>query len=141
MRWLKWHKVLRWPTGEEYLRRWMLTPEILGRKWPIRLYYHAIVRRDFGRHPHDHPASFLTWIISGGYWEAIYDDRGQYVETAWRGPGLYWRRAEHVHQVVSVRPNTRTLSLWGPYRRQWGFWVNGQFVPEHDYPRTKEQLQ
>lgn len=139
---IKWFKILRWPTGREYLRRWMLTPEIGGRKWPWRLYLHNIVRPDAGRAPHDHPAWFVTLILRGGYTELEYDRNGTFVRAVRRGPGFVFRRATYVHRIISVRPNTWTLSLWGRYSRQWGFWPSpGVFIPDAEYPRTPEQMQ
>lgn len=140
---MKWFKTLRWPTGEAYLRRWMLTPEAnSGRKCPWRLYLHNIVRPDHGRHPHDHPSWFVTIVLRGGYVEAVFDDRGRFVRTERRRRGqVIYRPATYVHRIVSVDRGTWTLSLWGRYTRQWGFYVDGQFMPEYAYPRTPEQME
>jgi hypothetical protein len=39
-----------------------------------------------------------------------------------RRGSLRFRRAEHIHRVRDVQPNTWTLVLGGPRRRMWGFW-------------------
>ncbi len=43
------------------------------------------------------------------------------------------RTAETAHRLImpSDTPYTMTLFTTGPHRRDWGFWLNGQFMP-HD---------
>jgi hypothetical protein len=76
--------------------------------------------------PHDHPVSFISLTVRGGY-------------TEWRTPhvwswGSYNRRrlrftrAHQVHKVVAVLPGTVTLVLAGPVVRHWGYHTTSGFV-------------
>ncbi len=122
-----------WPDGTPYLKRRSLGPFWL----PFRLYLHRILKRDFGRAPHCHPSWFITFILRGGYVEALYDERGAFLGTVIRRFGITFRRATHIHRIVAVADNTWTLSLWGPRSRVWGFYpAPGQFVPWHEYERN-----
>lgn len=95
---------------------------------------HWIHRADPGRDLHDHPRSFLSLVLRGGYTE----DRPATPGRPWvRGPNGRWklrlastvrragfwafRRASDAHRIASVRSGTLTLVLWGPRRRDWGF--------------------
>lgn len=126
-------KLLRWPDGRVYLRRWFLTPN----SWPLRLYLHRIFLPDWARAPHDHPSWFLT-LVWGGYDEELFDEHGAYIGTRRvRGPALVWRPAKTVHRIIRVLPGTWSLSLWGPRTRSWGFWPRpGVFVAEALYDRA-----
>lgn len=67
---------------------------------------------------HDHPWSFVSLILNGGYWES--EDGKEFV---WRRPGsILYRRAEFAHTVKTAGPEHRAWSvvIAGPYRRQWG---------------------
>lgn len=113
--------------GEVYLRRYFVV-NTRG----FRVFVHNIRREDDDRDPHDHPASFLTLVLRGGYTDEEHE-RVRRVR-AWlltgqvdyqdklRAGSVRFRRAEHVHRVRDVLPNTWTLTIWGRYRRDWGFW-------------------
>lgn len=65
---------------------------------------------------HDHPVTFLSIILRGGYDEyrslACYRRRWfNYIRASLADP----------HRIVAVRPHTLTLALMGPKRREWGF--------------------
>lgn len=61
----------------------------------VGIYLHHFLRSDTDRALHDHPWSFVTIILSGGYWEHL--EGGQCV---WRRPGtVLFRRATHRHYV------------------------------------------
>lgn len=66
---------------------------------------------------HDHPWSWLSIVLTGGYHEHLYGRR-----PSFRGPGsIAFRQAEVFHRVsIGSRP-TWTLFIRGPYRRFWGF--------------------
>lgn len=139
-----------------YLRRFFL--------WEWRKvcsgFVHNILRPDEDRDPHDHPRSFVTIVLRGGYtderWlpeyrasETFGTVRAVYKLNEPWGPGqmeqcepdvlragsIRFRPAEHIHRVREVLPNTWTLTLWGPYRREWGFWKkeSAQWVQWREY--------
>lgn len=124
--------LLRWLDIEDeqhpglvYLRRLILfkTP------W-VSLYLHWIYRPDGGGDPHNHPFSFLSLILRGGYVESRF-------EMAGRGEALPYRRAlpdrarsalsvgrtnrRTFHRITWAESPTVTLVLAGPSRQEWGF--------------------
>ena len=105
--------------GEVYMRRWRAGP----RRWfGIRL--HHILRSDADPELHDHPFSFATLVLCGGYWEYTVDGR----RTRY-GPGsLLIRSAEVLHRLELERP-AWTLVLRGPMRREWGFLTTIGWMP------------
>jgi hypothetical protein len=130
LKWLLPHKDIV-KNGELYLRRHFLTP----RKWKYKVFLHLIKKPDDDRAPHDHPWSFLTTILWGGYVEAIYNRIDPTPRRHWATMGsVLFRRAEHIHQIETLKSKqTWTLVIAGPQRRVWGFWDKAQFTPYSSY--------
>ncbi len=108
---------------EDYMTRWVLqTP------WgTIRL--HRIRREDADPDPHDHPWSFVSLILWGGYRE-----ERPYWMSRWLRRGQINRfRAASVHRIVEVLPNTWTLVVSGRKVRSWGFHTPDGVVPWREY--------
>ena len=65
---------------------------------------------------HDHPVSFLSIVIRGGYTEQR--DNWLYYRN-W----FNWIPATYTvtHKIVTVEPNTLTLCFMGPKTREWGY--------------------
>jgi hypothetical protein len=80
---------------------------------------------------HDHPWSYLTIILKGGYWEhtPVFDKDGKKIAafSQWRGPGSIIKRgANDFHWLEldeSVGPAT-TLFFMGSQQRDWGFLID-----------------
>ncbi|HXI82093.1 MAG TPA: hypothetical protein VNM34_14900 [Verrucomicrobiae bacterium] len=108
-----------------YLTRWRL----LQTPW-FGVYLHAIREPDRDRHMHDHPWSFVSVVLRGGYLEERPDGR-----TGRRRAGsVCLRRAEDLHRVALLaRRPTWTLVLAGWRRRSWGFDVDGLWVGHREY--------
>lgn len=104
------------------MRRWVLNLGLCS----IRL--HHWLASDDDRNYHDHPWSFVTFVLKGGYWDATPD-----LLDRLNAPCVAFRRAEHRHTVVIDRHGCWTLLLTGPVRRKWGFWVNGKFKKANKY--------
>lgn len=117
--------------------------EVLG--YALKL--HIFLRSDRDRELHDHPWSFWTLVLGGGYRE-IYEDRDGVVRELQRKPwSLAFRRAEWKHRVelhteeidlgVSGRHSffipSLTLVLVCPKRRMWGFWRGKVFIPWRNF--------
>lgn len=122
-----------WFNGSRYMRRWLFG----SKKW-YGLRVHCIERSDADRELHDHPFSFVTLIVRGGYWEHTADG-----QRKWYGPGsILFRSAEVLHRIELGRMPGHldgwvyaqdkpawTIVIRGPYRRKWGFlteqgWIN-----------------
>lgn len=111
------------PSGDVYMKRLTL---IECRWFSIKL--HTIVRGDWARDLHDHPWSFITFIMCQGYWEVT--PAGKF----WRKPfRFYYRPAHWKHRVMIMDRPVRTIVFTGPKKREWGFWVDGEFVDWKSY--------
>ncbi|MCW8128937.1 MAG: hypothetical protein KIS92_01005 [Planctomycetota bacterium] len=113
--------------GQAYLRRYYL---VKSRWFPVGVYLHEIMRSDEDRDLHDHPWSFLSVILRGGYVEHFPDK-----SIRFRRPGaVVFHRAEDAHMVElpadyaermggvpGPRGSTWTLVFVGRKRRDWGF--------------------
>ena len=76
-------------TDELYLRRWAMK---LPFGYSVKL--HHIVRPDGDRCEHDHPWSFITFVLYGGYKEYV---NGKLKELKPFHVG--YRKAEYQHQI------------------------------------------
>lgn len=96
----------------------------------VALYLHHLHASDEDRALHDHPWSFITFLISGGYFEhyavpGMTNDHSRLVVRSWRRRfSVLWRPAEWQHRLELVKP-TWTLVLRFRRRRQWGFITSG----------------
>ena len=108
---------------------------------------HHILRSDDDRAFHDHPWTYLTLVLRGGYTEhkPMFDKSGICIgnSTEWIGPGrLVMRQADSWHRLELPSGQTAwTLFMTGKYRQRWGFMVNPRWkVPYTEYAQqiTKE---
>lgn len=99
--------------GSVYMRRWKFLPE-----WMPGFRVHNIVRSDVDRELHDHPFTFVSIILCGGYFEHTADGK-----RTWYGVGsVVVRSAETFHRLELPEGSTAwTLVFRGRYRRVWGF--------------------
>lgn len=64
---------------------------------------------------HDHPWSFVTFIISGGYWETTDGTNFKFIR-----PGLVlYRPAHYTHTVKTVKRFAWTFVITGPRSNDW----------------------
>jgi hypothetical protein len=120
--------MLRW----EFLR--------LGKKPWLKAMIHYFPPNVTDRDPHDHPRSFLTLILRGGYLntefvkldpplDLAYGIRQNYMsEFEWMSAGMVrFRRAEHLHLTETGDAGAWTLVVMGPEKRDWGFVAAGRW--------------
>jgi hypothetical protein len=84
---------------------------------------------------HDHPNDFLSLLLWGSYDEETPDsDRphGRKIRTV---KFYNFVQAEDRHRIVRVSKPTITLVFANRVRRNWGFWVDEEFVPWRAYDR------
>lgn len=93
-----------------YMRR-----HFLRRGKRLRVYVHEILRGDSDPDLHDHPWTFFSLILAGGYWERTADN---YV---FHKPGTILFRPAHVPHQVDVDGTAWSLVLAGRKSRDWGF--------------------
>jgi hypothetical protein len=114
-------------TGLDYMHRYYLFLKDRT-KFPFNVTLHKIVRSDDPIF-HDHPWSYMTIVLKGGYWEhtPVFNDEGKMITEfqTWRGPGsIIKRKANEFHwlELDGENPAT-TLFFMGPQQREWGFLV------------------
>jgi hypothetical protein len=114
-------------TGEDYLHRYYIF--LKDRKWfPFNVTLHKIVRSDDPIF-HDHPWSYTTVVLKGGYWEhtPVFNEKGEkFAEfQVWRGPGsIIHRKANEYHWLeLEEGGSATTLFFMGKQERDWGFLV------------------
>lgn len=123
-RWCFW----RWTeVDSEYITRL----HVLKTPW-FAICLHWINKPDPEPYLHDHPVSFLSLILRGGYTETRVrkpDDMppGRSVKHRW----FNWIRARRFdrHSITAAEPGTLTLCLMGPKTQEWGFYI----PDEHGY--------
>lgn len=117
--------------GDVYLSRLMLvrTP------W-FGVYFHIIRRPDWSRCQHDHPWSFVTLILRGGYVEEVGG------ETFTRRPGyIGYRPRAFEHSITQLRNGPAyTLVLRGRNHEAWGFRTPEGKLPWERYMKLPEAL-
>ncbi|VVB51713.1 Uncharacterised protein [uncultured archaeon] len=95
--------------GEQFTRY-----QLLKTKW-LNVYLHRLNAPKAHAECHNHPWSFITLILWGGYKEFLGDRWHR------RRPGtILYRRAETAHNVVT-NGTSWSLVVTGPNRRDWGF--------------------
>lgn len=112
----------------------------------IAVRVHEILRSDTGRDPHDHPWPYVTVVLRGGYIEHTYDERGEWIDEKWHGPGsILFRRAKSLHMLEllkhdfdgTIEEPATTLFITGRYAQGWGFMTKAGKVPHKEYLRSK----
>jgi hypothetical protein len=125
-----------------YMKRWILrTP------WgTLRL--HRILQSDAGRDFHDHPFSFVSVILTGGYIEhrpgcECWQSRGRTFVLNYktcllfRAPAIVRRRATEFHRLELIDGPTTTFVISSRYFRPWGFLLDDRrWVPYQEYHRS-----
>ncbi len=94
---------------------------------------HWILKPDPEPWLHDHPVTFLSIILRGGYSEKR---QWMWFEPVVRTHRWFnWIRADKrdKHTIVDVKPNTLTLCLMGPKTRTWGFHTEAGWIDWQTY--------
>lgn len=133
------------PVGDvgSYMERYHILPEVWWSPWAIRL--HIIRSADTDRALHNHPFSFRTFIINGGYWErrdepsecGLIDGTVRY-----RGTGTSYRMDEtelHCIELLGRTSAGPVVTVFVHRKRadgsDWGFKdpVTSRIVSHDDY--------
>ena len=130
-------------TGADYMHRYYIF--LKDRKWfPFNVTLHKIVRSD-DPIMHDHPWSYMTIILKGGYWEhtPVFNNDGKMIAEfqKWRGPGsIILRKANDYHWLELAEGGTATtLFFMGPQQRDWGFLKNNKWIQHENYLQSVKQ--
>jgi len=105
--------------------------------FPFNITLHKILVSDLDD-LHDHPWSYATLILKGGYWE--HTPAGRF----WRGPGHFRiRKANELHRLELPKLEDGTeqpcwsLFFMGKQKQEWGFIRNGEWVHNERYLTEK----
>jgi hypothetical protein len=94
---------------------------------------HNFHRGDEDPAPHDHPFSFYSLVLIGGYKE--FNEEGEFLI---RKPlSFAYRSATHRHRVEPLTKHCWTICVKAKANREWGFWQDGHFIPWKEYLRAK----
>lgn len=113
-----------------YMRRWYVVATPWG-----QILLHHILLPDAARALHDHPFSFVSVILRGGYTEEREwlrpngepmirhwpSGRPHHTQHRMRTGRWHFMRAEGLHRIAELHGDCWTLVLTGPRRRVWGF--------------------
>lgn len=125
-------KEIRSREGELHFKRWYL----LKTPW-FQVFIHYFERPDFDDHLHDHPWSFVSVVLWGGYIEMLRKGHLEY-SVVTRNPGsIAYRKATWFHQVISLFGPTYTLVFATPRFRIWGYDKDGRWVDNETYRKEK----
>lgn len=97
----------------------------------LKVLWHRFVPGASDEAHHDHPRSFVTIVLRGGYDDVQPDGTTDRVYA----PAIRFRPAEHAH-ITKVGPDgATTLVIMGRLRRDWGFWRNGTWFEWRRFER------
>ena len=101
------------------------------KRFPFNITLHKVLKSD---EPtlHDHPWSYATFILKGGYWEwiPIRSKEGNVVGSTkvWRGPGHFrFRKSDDLHWLeLNKDAEGNEIPCWslffmGRKQKEWGF--------------------
>lgn len=115
-------------TGEEYLERYYLCLKD-RQSFPFNIFVHKFLKSD-PDDLHDHPWSYGTCILRGGYFE--HTSEGKF----WRAPfTCKCRRPKDLHRI-ELDPSVGdcwTLFIPGKKNRDWGFMTDDGWISHEKY--------
>ena len=127
--------------NEPYLERYYIF--LKDRKhFPFNVFIHKFLKSD-PDDVHDHPWSYATIILKGGYyeWTPNFNSHGATIgETQhWRGPGHCRICPANSYHRVELKEGTDcwTMFMPGPQRREWGFLVDNKWIHNDTYLTEK----
>jgi hypothetical protein len=122
---------------DPYLERYYVF--LKERTWfPFNIFVHKFLKSD-PDDVHDHPWSYATLILKGGYWEWIpqFNAKGEKLgELAhWRKPGHFRISSATSYHRIELDPAVEcwTLFMPGPKKREWGFLVKNKWIAHEQY--------
>lgn len=120
--------VIKNAEGDPYLIRYRLIDTPYG-----GIFLHKILQPDSDPFVHDHPWSFVAFVLRGGYVEKRRDNHTH--QLAWHVvQRVNIMRRDDAHYIHALhRVPTWTLVFHGFRRRTWGFWVPTEPAPNQTW--------
>lgn len=121
--------------GKTHFRRWAIAETEF-----FNIYVHNVARSDEEKDPHDHPWSFVSLILKGGYREQVWT-KGV-MRTVVNTPGhLVIRRTTDFHKLTLLGDSAWTLVLTGPkVHALWGYQTAMGWIDHVNYRKRKNAL-
>jgi hypothetical protein len=123
--------------NEPYLERYYVFLKDRD-NFPFNVFLHKFLKSD-PDDVHDHPWSYTTVILKGGYCEWIpqFDSAGRKCGEIghWRGPGHFRHSSATSYHRIELDPDVECWTLFMPGRKQreWGFLTKGNWVQWEEY--------
>ena len=133
--------VLDRASNEPYLERYYVFLKD-RKRFPLNIFLHKFLKSD-PDDLHDHPWSYATLILKGGYYEWIptYDAQGRKLTevAVWRKPGHFRISSANSFHRIELDPSVTcwTLFMPGPQQRDWGFMVKDKWVQWEKYIKMR----
>lgn len=146
LRWLFLIREIKSQEGVLHFQRWRL----IQTPW-FAVYIHRIFKADEDKHCHDHPWSFLSVILSGGYsaYWPLYESAviachkssrtGWLVRNVVTGSIKYYKSTQPHRITRLINGPTTSLIFTGPRHREWGYDVDGEWVHNKEYRLRKRE--
>lgn len=114
--------------GTAYAKRWI----VFRSERRVAIYIHKYLRSDWSRAMHDHPKTFVSVGLKGGYVEKT--PHGVQRFTA---PWVRRFPPSHAHLLrINRKVGCWTLLFTGAETRPWGFWEGDEWVPADEYLKS-----
>jgi|CryBogDrversion2_2_1035213.scaffolds.fasta_scaffold23337_2 hypothetical protein len=127
---------------EPYLERYYLFLKDRD-SFPFNVFLHKFLKGD-PDDVHDHPWSYFTLILRGGYYEWIpfFNEMGEMTceVQKWRGPGHFRVCKPNSYHRIELKPGVTAWTLFMPFKkvRDWGFLVNNVWIQNEYYLKTRK---
>jgi len=127
---------------EPYLERYYIFIKERG-NFPFNIFLHKFLKSD-PDDLHDHPWSYTTIILRGGYWEHTKNDKDEIIKKWW-GPGTIRRSpATQLHRIELDPTTAGTQEVWtlfipGSKQREWGFETSNGWIDNEKYLEEKKK--
>ena len=136
-------RVIKDINGDDYLQRYyvFLKDRVSS---PFNIFIHKFLLSDTDD-MHNHPWSYITIILKGGYWEETFVDNDLNKEKVkkWCGPGYFkYVDANHIHRIT-LKDNVDCWTLFIPFsqKQEWGFYKfigkSYQYIEHKTYKKRK----
>lgn len=139
-------KEIKSKAGEVHFQRYRLFQS----RW-FAIYLHFIAKSDADKHPHNHPWNFVSFVLSGGYFENVWDssiftklcieeffcvDRNK--RTLFSDFAAY-RDSKDFHQVEIIKPTWTLVFTGRRINENWGYLTESGFKNNIDYRKEKNE--
>ena len=111
-------------------------------RFPFNVFLHKFHTGDPGD-VHDHPWSYATLILAGGYYEWVpeFNSKKEMIGEFrhWRGTGHFRICKPTSYHRIELKEGVTpwTLFMPGPKKREWGFLVNNNWIHNESYLKEK----